>query len=476
MRIWGPIRVFDAREEDAIHATTLGILAKVGVAVESEAVLARLASVGAQTDAATGRATFPSALIERFIADSDRFDWDSVQPSVTGTAGVYHGYYLDPDTDRFEPWTLPNLLRYLKVAHHLEHTSGFVSVTFGIRGVPEAALEPFFHYLAFKLHGHSAAGITDLRQAATILDLCDAAAADLGDDGRRRFRGVVYMVSPLRLGRQEAEVFHFFASRGVRTGIGHMLSLGGSAPVTLPGALALNLAQDLFTSIVQRAYFGGRDFALGCAISPLDMRTGMYCYGRPEQQLANVALAQLARRYRVPFWGHCGLSDAKRPSAEAGFHKALGAIPTLMAAGRTYISTGLLSVDEVFSPIQLVIDDEMVSALQRFARGFEVNDDTLAFDLIRELGPGGGFLATEHTVRHFRRELWEPRVFSREMLSSWQRHGAKTDTDRAREVVHDLLRRDPPPSHISDPIERKLLAIIRKATGIRLEPVPLESV
>ncbi len=476
MRIWGPIRVFDRREEDAIHHTMLRVLDEVGVAVESESILGRLAAFGARADKAAMRATFAPDLIERFIADSDRFDWDNVRPSVSGTAGVYHGYYLDPDTGRFEPWTLPNLLRYLKLAHHLEHTSGFISVTFAIRGVPHAALEPFFHYLAFKLHGHSAAGVSDTRQAAIVLDLCDAAAADLGDDGRRRFRGVVYMVSPLRLARQEAEAFAFFASRGIRTGIGHMLSLGGSAPVTLPGALALNLAQDIFTAIVQRAYFGGRAFALGCAISPLDMRTGMYCYGRPEQQLANVALAQFARRYRVPFWGHCGLSDAKRPSAEAGFQKALGAIPTLMAAGRTYISTGLLSVDEVFSPIQLVIDDEMVSALQRFARGFEVNDDTLAFDLIRQLGPGGGFLATEHTVRHFRRELWEPRLFTRQVLPAWQRQGSKTDADRAREVVHHLLRLDPPPSRISDALERKLLAIIRKATGIRIEPVPFESV
>ena len=471
--MWGPIRVFDPAEEEAIHRTMLRICDEVGFLVESDAILDRLAAFGARVDKAARRAFFAPGFVERVIANSDRFDWDHVEPSASGTAGVYHGYYLDPDTDRFEPWTLPTLLRYLKVAHHLEHTQGFISVTFGIRGVPEKALEPFFHYLAFKLHGHSAAGVTDVRQAAVVLDLCEAAAAELGDDGRKRFRGVVYMISPLKLGHQEAEVFTFFADRGIPTGIGHMLSLGGTAPVTLAGALALNLAQDLFTSIVQRAYFGGRGLGIGCAVSPLDMRTGMYCYGRPEQQMANVALAQMARRYGVAFWGHCGLSDAKRPSAEAGFQKALGAIPTLMAAGRAYISTGLLSVDEVFSPVQMVIDNEMVSALKRFARGFEVNDETLAFDLIKAVGPGGGFLDTEHAVRHHRHELWEPRVFTREMLAGWQRHGSKMDVDVARDIVHDLLRREPLPSCISAALERKLLGIIRKATGIALPPVEL---
>ncbi|HPD15893.1 MAG TPA: trimethylamine methyltransferase family protein [Planctomycetota bacterium] len=473
MRIGGPRPALTPHDEQAIHRALLRLCDEVGLLVESPAILDRLAAAGARVDRQAQRARLGPDFVERFIGDSARFDWDAAEPSVAGSAGVYHGYHLDPDTGRYEPWTLPLLLRYLKLAHHLEHTNGFVSVTFGIRGVPSAALEPFLHYLAFKLYGHSAAGVTDVRQAATVLDLCEAAAAELGDDGRRRFRGVVYLVSPLKLGHQEADVFTFFAERGIATGIGHMLSLGGTAPVTLAGALALNLAQDVFTHVIHRAYFGGRAFGIGCAISPLDMRTGMYCYGRPEQHLANVALAQMARRYGVPFWGHCGSCDAKRPSAEAGFQKALGAMACLMASGHASIATGLLSVDEVFSPVQMVIDDEIVGALKRFARGFEVNDETLAFDLIRRVGPGGGFLDAEHTVRHFRGELWEPLVFAREMLAGWQRHGSRSDADVAREVAHELMRRDPMPSRISDALERRLLAAIRKATNVEVQAVEL---
>jgi len=127
----------------------------------------------------------------------------------------------------------------------------------------------------------------------------------------------------------------------------------------------------------------------------------------------------------------------------------------------------------VFSPVQMVIDDEIVGALKRFARGFEVNDETLAFDLIRRVGPGGGFLDAEHTVRHFRGELWEPLVFAREMLAGWQRHGSRSDADVAREVAHELMRRDPMPSRISDALERRLLAAIRKATNVEVQAVEL---
>ena len=201
------------------------------------------------------------------------------------------------------------------------------------------------------------------------------------------------------------------------------------------------------------------------------MRTGMYPYGRPEKELCNIAMAQMARRYGAHFHGHCGHSDAKRPSVEAGWQKALNSIPTLMVCGQTMISCGLLSVDEVFSPIQLVIDDEIVSHLRRFARGFEVNGETLALDLIKEIGPGGCFLDTEHTARHFHTELWEPRLFSRSMLNAWRQGGMKTDADHATDVYRDIIAREPLPALISDSLERELLDFIHRETGARIDPV-----
>jgi len=474
MRLWGPIQVFDEREEEAIHHTMLRIVDEVGFVVEDETILERLAAFGGRVDRPATRVTFSPGLVESFVADSEKFDWEAVQPSVDGYAGVYQGHYLNPETDDYEPWTLPTLLRYLKVAHYLEHTRADISIVFQVGGVPSEALVPFFHYLAFKLFGRSAAGVTDVRHCPAVLEMCEAAASEMGVDVGEVFRGCVYLISPLKLGHQEARVFAFFADRGIRVGIGHMLSAGGTGPVTLAGSITLNLAQDVFTNIVQRAYFGGRHFSIGCSISPLDMRTGMYTYGRPEKEICNVAMAQMARRYGAPYGGHCGHSDAKRPSVEAGFQRALGSIPTLMACGHTYISCGLLSVDEIFSPVQMIIDDEMVSALQRFARGFEVSEETLAFDVIKEVGPGGGFLDTEHTARHHRGELWEPRVFSRQMLAGWQRGGARLDVDLAKDVYHDLIARDPLPVHISDALERRLLAIIRRGIGVRIPPVEPE--
>jgi trimethylamine--corrinoid protein Co-methyltransferase len=469
--MWGPIDIFDRREEDLIHRTMLGILDEVGVLVENEGVLDRLAGIGGRIDRGRMMANFSPEFTERFIAESDKFDWRSTEPYVEGRAHIYCGYFLDPETDRHEPWTVETVLRYLKTAHYLEHTAGGISYSFPLEGIPDEALILFFNYLCLKFVGRSISSVNNVQWAESLLEMCEAAAPDLNASGKDLVQLHIHMISPLRLSREEARIFTFFANRGIVVGVGHMESAGGTAPVTLAGALALDLAHDIFAHILLRAYFGHKGLGLGCSIAPMDMRTGMYPYGRPEKEMGNVAMAQMARRYGVPFYGHCGHADAKRPSAEAGFQKALNAIPTLMASGRTMISCGLLSVDEVFSPVQMIIDNEFVGALRRFTRGFEVSEETLALDVMKAVGPGGCFLDTEHTARHFRSELWEPAIFSRHMFGGWKASGSKTDADYALDVYRDIMSRDPLPTFISPDTERTLLSILSRSSPTSLNPI-----
>jgi trimethylamine---corrinoid protein Co-methyltransferase len=179
--------------------------------------------------------------------------------------------------------------------------------------------------------------------------------------------------------------------------------------------------------------------------------------------LTHLAIGQLARHYGATFEANSFLGDAKTPSCEIGMQKALTAIPAIMAGTCSLGTLGLLSVDEIASPIQLIIDNEFAGALQRFARGFEVNEDTLAYDLIHEVGPGGLFTGTEHTVKHYRKEHWQPAIFSREMYNSWLTGDHKNDIERAREVYVQIMR-----SHynvyIHEDTEKSLVEVIEKAT------------
>ena len=183
--------------------------------------------------------------------------------------------------------------------------------------------------------------------------------------------------------------------------------------------------------------------------------------------LANLMTAQLARFYGASYSGHAGLSDAKLPSVEAGYQKALTAIPTLLACGSLWMDAGLLSIDEVCSPVQMILDNEFLSALSRFTLEFEVSEESIGLETILALGPGGSYLDREHTARYVRKEQWQPRIWSREMLAPWLNGPRQTDIERAREQAAQAYASFRPVSQLSPEHEREILALIQQARATR---------
>jgi trimethylamine--corrinoid protein Co-methyltransferase len=445
-----------------IHRNVLRILAEVGMLVENPDLLDALANFGGTVDRTTQTVRFSPAFVEQFLAESERFDWGHAVPRVSARAGVYLGYYHIPGTDRLEPWTLPHLLDYFHVAKRLEHIGGA-----GLLGCPlgiPAHLEPLYERLYAWKYGVEEHGTIQVTGCCPyILEMTGIYADAIGRPLADVFRGTVYLASPLRLARNEAEQVAYFWKRGLRVRIGNMLSAGGTAPVTLAGAVTLNLAEQLLINILERALFGERRLHLSCSVSVLDMSTLIYPYGRPEMAITNLMTAQMARFYGASFSGHCGLADAKLPSVEAGAQKALTAIPTLLLGGSAHLDAGLLSIDQVFSPIQMILDNEFVGALRCFTREYRVDDETIGFDAIRELGPGKIFLGTDHTARFFRSEHWQPAIWSRQMFEPWVRDGRKLDVDLALERYREIAAEPPDPPRLSEDTEQQLLGVIESA-------------
>lgn len=178
--------------------------------------------------------------------------------------------------------------------------------------------------------------------------------------------------------------------------------------------------------------------------------------------MLNMAGAQIARYLGAEFEGHGGLSDAKVPGHEAGVQKVSSAIMNATSYGNGYIAAGLLGVDEVFSPIQMILDNEITGALIKTSKGFEVDEESLGLDIIDEIGSGGNFLATDHTAMNFRDSLWFTDIWSREMYSVWNESGKKSEIDRAKDKYFNLMNNSKPiEPQISDIAEKKLLNIIK---------------
>lgn len=456
-----PFAVLTPEEEETIHRNVLRIVSEVGLQVENDTLLERLAAAGGRVDRAKQRVTYTPAQAEAFIAAS-RTDPASWPLAVSGGAGIYYGWYLDPRSDEFLPLTVERVSQFFQVARALPHIEEMEILGCPLEGIP-AEVEPLYErYWAWKLGAQPGGSIHRTNLCPAILDMCQVHAEAIGRPLTEVLRATVYLVPPLKLGYQEAEQVAWFLERGLRVRIGgSMITGGATGPATVAGMVTLSIAEGLLLGLVNHALFGDLQWGIWMSVTAMDFRTTMRPYGRPDMVLANLIAAQMARRYGARFGGHCGLTDAPLPSPEAAAQKLQSALPTLLVSGHAHIPAGLLAVDEVFSPVQLALDNEIVSALKQFIREYEVSDEAIGVEMIAEVGPGGVFLAEPHTAQWFRKEMWEPTLWERYPFTTWRRSDGRTDIERARQQVLEILSSPPAPSAISEEEDRALLQIIQ---------------
>jgi trimethylamine--corrinoid protein Co-methyltransferase len=244
-------------------------------------------------------------------------------------------------------------------------------------------------------------------------------------------------------------------------------TLGANSPATLAGTLVLQNAEHLAGVVLVQLYRPGAPVTLASYPHVMDMRNGAPCIGGVEVGLLGAALAQLGRRYGVPSHPELPMSDSKALDQQAAMEKAMVA-GLLAESGANLISHGgALETEKLWSPIQLVIDDEINGMAGRLMEGISVTEDTLALETIREVGPSGNFLRTIHTLRNWRQEQFLPRLADREGYETWKAQGETEITERARARALELVHSHEVPPLPEDQ-DRELDRIIQAAEREKL--------
>ena len=214
---------------------------------------------------------------------------------------------------------------------------------------------------------------------------------------------------------------------------------GATAPVTLAGALVLSVAEFLVGMVVSQLKRRGAPLIMGGVVSTLDMQTTILTYGSPELHLMSAALTDIAHSLKVPMFSTAGCSDSKVLDEQAAVEAALSIMAAGLSGANLIHDVGFLESALIGSHEMVVLSDEIVGMVKRFLSGVRVTDETLALDVIKEVGPGGNFLAHEHTARNFRKEHWFPTLIDRTRFAPWRDAGSKTMADRVRERVAEIL-------------------------------------
>ena len=248
---------------------------------------------------------------------------------------------------------------------------------------------------------------------------------------------------------------------------------GGTAPVTLAGAITVGNAEALSGLVMHQLRQKGAPIISGFGTSTLDMKTAACVYGCPEYRLAISACADLYHYYGLPVWGTAGVSDAHCLDEQAGMEWGVSLLAAAQDGSNLIHDVGYMGQGLIGHPAALVICAEIISYVKRVIRGFTIDDGDIGMDVIRKVGPQGQFITTPHTVKNFRKEHWQTDLMNRLPLEYWKSTGKRSLGARAIEKAQMILQ-----EHQVEPLEdavQEALEAIRASAVTQLKNMSFES-
>ena len=445
-------QVLTEDEVRRIHETSMRVLETVGVEIPVEQAQRVFRDHGFRVDG--GRVHPTESQVMAALADAPRrFTLHARNPERSveiggGSAVTAPGYgapfLVDRELGKRSP-TLEDYSNLAKLAHALpnQDVSGHLIVE--PEGVEQAHLHMLHAHLVhsdkpFMGSTAGAEGATQTLEMARI-----AFGEELGD--RAVTISLVNSLSPLGYAGDMLEVLLVYAKARQPVIVAALAMGGTTAPVSLAGMLAMQTAELLAGMVLTQLVSPGTPVVFGSASSNVDMRLGSLSIGSPETSMVIAAHAQLARFYGIPSRAGGALTDANFPDAQAGFESMLG-LKSTVDSGIDFIlhSAGILSSYLAFSYEKFILDDEICGMTRRVRAGFPADDDSLGYDVIAAVGPGGNYLSQPHTLKRCRTEFWKPAICDRRGLAAWVADGGKDAVDRASARWQQLLaeHEDPP--------------------------------
>ena len=434
----------------SIEKSALAILEKTGLSVEHDGVLEVLSrKKGLRVEGR--RVRFEPRLVReesKAVKGSRGYDTRLI-------GGAYCHNYMEADTGETRPATLKDLVRSVREADALGMGVCAPVVPLDVKGpVQEIVMERVTHENARWSYGGG--------QATSLA--CAEAGIEMSAVVGRPHELEIWVTSPLNLDPTGLDILWKLRHRRPPVRIANMPVLGMSAPISLAGILAQTTAECLGVATVLRLLDAAesvayRTDAFWCYA--VDMRTAnVLCSGPDYLRLMALSMF-LAKRHGVEKpMGKALLTSSKQPDAQTAAEKAAQAVVAALLGAGTYTAAGTLSLAEIHSPVQLVIDDEILRWVEGFSRPLDFSTQDCLLDVIDQVGPNGTFMDQPSTAERFRDAFWSSSLFSMNTYPSWLAEGSPALVEKARETLKALKLRDGPV--VSKDQQRELARIEKK--------------
>ncbi|MBS1250994.1 MAG: Glycine betaine methyltransferase [Anaerolineales bacterium] len=460
------LSLLDEQGCERIHQASLEILRRTGVRVHEEEALALLKEAGALvTD--DNLVKLPPGLVEWALGKAPsrivlcKRGGDEIGAELAGRhvnfgTGSDCPNYLDPK-EGHRKFTAADVAACVRLCDALPEISFVMSM-----GIPSdvPAEQQYRHQFALMLSNTTkpAVFVADDRADCEAIVAMAAAAADGGVE-ELRLNPTLLLYSepttPLVHSQTATEKLLYMAEQRLPIVHSPAPMMGGTAPITLAGGMALGNAEVLSSLVMHQLKREGAPFVYGTGLHHLDMQTTISVYGAPEFQLARAMVAEMGRHYRLPSWGYSSCSDSPVMDAQATADAAYQVRDALLMGANLVHDVGYMEGGLTTSPEMIVFTAEMIEMHRHFVRGVSLDDESLALDVIHEAGPGGDFMGADHTFKHFR-EYWFPTLFERRRSGDWESAGSRRLGDRLREktiAIMDEHEPEPLPDDVREEID-----------------------
>ena len=455
-------RVLSDVDIERMDAAVMEVLGDVGVRFPLGRALDALERGGCRVDRAARTARLPEALVRAALRAAPKapllaardprcdlvLDGRNCYLSNDG-CGVW---VIDPDTGERRASTKADVADSARFVDAVPQVSFYWGPVVTAEDVPLATrplheLEAVFantskHFQAVDIVGE------DMTRRA--VEMARAVAGGAEELRRRPLMSLIACpIDPLRNDALSLEAALVAAEAGVPVGFLSLTLGGASAPATMAGNLVVNLAAVIAGIVlVQLAYPGAPVFLAG-APSVMDLRTGGYTGGSPEDYVLAAAATQMAHHYGLAMNMGTMASGAKEPGWQAAVDDALSTLASVSAGAEMMSGCGLLDGSKTLSYAHLLMEAEVYGIVQKVAGGIEVSDEALALHVISKVGPGGTYLAEKHTRAHIK-DVWRPGVRDRTPYDAWLRDGRRGALQKAEERAREILRTSAPEPLPSD--------------------------
>lgn len=446
--------VFSEDELKKIHEATLDVFENVGILVDSEEaknIYVRAGAVSEERADGNFLVKIPPYVVNQAIEDAPKWfkvygrtedrDFDTANNNVGFVTFGECVKIIDPITKEVRATTKKDLGEVTKLADYFETIVAIERQC--CSGDYPAEIQPLHNFQAM-VNNTSKPIFIGAVKGRNVKPMYEMACAAVG--GKEEFdkRPYLYIfvcpVSPLHMAGDCCEQVIESAKLGLGIAIIPMALSAATSVATLAGTIVSHNVEVLSAVILAQLVKKGTPCVYSTMTTIMDLKYMISACGAPEHGLMSAGIAQLCRYYGFPSWTGAGISDSKLPDAQSGYEYAINASAAAYANATFVMGAGALESCMTVDYAKIVMDCEAQTFIRRILQGIEVNDDTLALDVLRKNGPASQFLGVKHTRQHMKEQV-QSNVFSRDVITNWEKKGAKDTAEVAYEKAEAILEK-----------------------------------